>query len=103
MRDPDSILHYFKKLVQFRHSCKTLVYGNYILLNTEDSLYGFIRSDEIARLLILLNFSDQQVPYIMQPLLVNPVKVLINNYSDVQINEKSLEMLPYQALIVDLS
>ncbi len=103
MRDPDSILHYFKKLALFRHSCKTLVYGNYIQLNTEDALYGFIRSDEKARLLILLNFSDQRVSYIMQPLLVNPIKVLINNYSDVRINEKNLEMLPYQALIVDLS
>ena len=102
MRDPDSILHYFKKLILFRNLCKTLVYGNYILLNTEDSLFGFIRSDEKARLLILLNFSDQRVSYIMQPLLVNPIKVLINNYSDVKINEKNLELSPYQALIIDL-
>ena len=57
--DPESILHFYKKMLQFRRGNKTLVYGDYQdLLPNHPKLYVYTRIMGTERFLIVLNMSD---------------------------------------------
>ena len=59
-----SILNYFRRITAIRKKYKTLVYGDYELLDPKhEQIYAYIRSQEDERFLILLNFSGETVYY----------------------------------------
>ncbi len=63
--DPDSIFHYYRRLLALRKKHLTLVYGEYEQLDGgSDWLYAYRRWDEEATFLVFLNFSgkEQSVP-----------------------------------------
>lgn len=59
--DPDSILHYYRQLIRFRKTHKTLVYGETAVLRdaADTPIYAFRRWDEKAEFLVVLNFGDE--------------------------------------------
>ncbi len=60
--DPNSILNFYRKMISYRKTHKTLVYGDYECINPEDKqLYFYERWDEDHKFLIALNMSDHEV------------------------------------------
>ncbi len=58
--DPESILNYTRKLIVFRKSHPALVYGNYEpVLEDHPQIYGYWRTLDQERILVLLNFSSR--------------------------------------------
>ena len=58
--DPNSILHYYRKMIAFRKAHLTLVHGDFEdLLPEHPQLYCYRRWDEEASFLMVHNFSDQ--------------------------------------------
>lgn len=60
--DTKSILSFYKTLIKLRKDYKTLVYGSYKpLLEEHQQVMAYIREDEHAKLLVILNMSEQMV------------------------------------------
>lgn len=60
--DAYSVLNYFRKLVALRKANKTLIYGQYDLIDSENpAVYGYTRKDKDGYFLVLLNFTKETV------------------------------------------
>jgi oligo-1,6-glucosidase len=59
--DPDSVFHYYQRLINLRHIRPVMAYGVYdIILADHPQIYAFTRTFERERLLVILNFSGEQ-------------------------------------------
>ncbi len=102
-KDPQSILSYYKKMIALRKQNKTLVYGQYQLVDKNNpKVYAYTRKLDKRQLLVVLNFSkDKAVCQIPKDLSIGG-KVLINNYSNLSIAAGAISLQPYQAVIVEI-
>jgi oligo-1,6-glucosidase len=105
LADPDSIFHYYQKLIQLRKEKSVIVYGAYdLLLEDHEQVYAFTRTFEGNRLLVILNFSAGN-PVFMLPSNVQFSKkeLLISNYTvDPSEQLERLTLRPYEARVYDL-
>ncbi|TRX24087.1 alpha-glucosidase [Flavobacterium franklandianum] len=98
-KDPNSNLNYFRKMTKLRKSNLALVYGKYTLLDVENpNVYSYTREFEGKKLLVMLNFTSKKATANIGINTAN-AKVLINNYPTVS---KSLELRPYEAVVLEL-
>ena len=100
-KDPDSILHYFRKMVRVRKSNPILLYGNYHLLDKEhDKIYAYTRTLGDERFLILLNFSVDHLEYKVPGTFRHDEEILINNYATCEQYADKVHLQPYQAIVM---
>ncbi len=93
-RNSESILNFYRKMVQFRKDNPTLVYGEYeSIQNNHQHIYAYRRWDDVNEFLVVLNFSDQVVDF--DPIITG-LELLIYNYSDAI---EDLLMRPWEAKI----
>lgn len=98
-KDPNSVLNYFRKMVNLRKSNPALIYGKYTLVDKDNpNIYAYTRELDGKKLLILLNFSNKTATVNLDYDIVN-AKVLIGNYTDITL-DKNLK--PYEAIILEL-
>lgn len=100
LADPDSIFHYYQKLIQLRRENPVIVYGSYdLILESHEEIYAFTRTLEEDRLLVILNFSrNSPVFHLPDSISFVSTELLINNYEvnpDKDIHEITLR--PYEA------
>ncbi len=80
--DQNSVLNYFRKMVQLRKKELTLVYGKYTLLDANnESVYAYTRELNGRKLLVLLNFKPTTAKTDLTGIDLSKAKVLINNYA----------------------
>lgn len=97
--DPESVLNYFRKLVQLRKQHPTLIYGEYQLLDAlNSSVYSYTRKDENGYYLISLNFTDKEAKSELD-LNLNHAEVIISNDENYS-NDFALK--PFQAVVKKL-
>jgi oligo-1,6-glucosidase len=102
-KDPNSVLNHFRKMVKLRNENKILVYGAYQLLDeANNEVYAFTRTQNGKRMLVLLNFTDHDSNVQLSE--AKAIKeIQINNYKDLTINDDTVSLKPYQAVIVSLN
>jgi oligo-1,6-glucosidase len=105
LADPNSIFYYYQKLIQLRKNNPIIVYGSYdLILDDHEQIYGFTRTLEDDRLLVILNFT-QDAPVFRLPASIqfSTVKLLIANY-EVDPAEKihSFTLQPFEARVYQL-
>lgn len=94
----DSILNYYRSMLQFRKDHKTLVYGDYeSLQNEHPKIFAYRRWDEEGAFLILLNFSDHDQQFEAS---FENLELLINNYKG---DDSSLNLRPWEAKVFAVS
>jgi oligo-1,6-glucosidase len=60
--DPDSVFHYYRKLIALRHELPVVALGDFTMLLEQDpKIYAFTRSLDDVTLLVLGNFSSEEV------------------------------------------
>ena len=60
--DPDSVLSFYRQLIDLRHESPAVVYGEFtMLLPTDERVYAFTRTHEGTELLVLANFTRETV------------------------------------------
>ena len=60
--DPDSVYHYYRRLIELRHTEPAVVDGDFtMLLHADERLYAFTRRLGGTELLVIGNFSDHKV------------------------------------------
>ncbi|KAK8895690.1 hypothetical protein M9Y10_013574 [Tritrichomonas musculus] len=99
LKDPDSIFHYYQKLIQLRHQYEIIVYGTYDEFFHEDPhLFVYTRTLGNQKLFVALNFS-KETPKLLIPegLDLSNAKLLISNYENTDSVPSSLR--PYEAVV----
>lgn len=101
-KNPASVLNHFKNMVQLRKENPVLIYGAYAqLLPKHSKVYAYTREWEGKKILIVLNFSENETAIELNEL-ASAEKTMINNYDSIKKDDKSLSLLPYQAVIFSL-
>ena len=95
IRDENSVLHYYKRLIALRHEKPVIVYGDYHMLLKEDpDVFAYERTLDGVRLTVICNFADHEVGC---PLLSNDAEILISNYQDRAQNV----LRPFEAVVYE--
>ncbi|MBE5974814.1 MAG: alpha-glucosidase [Paenibacillaceae bacterium] len=99
--DPDSVFHFYKKLIALRKNEEykdTLVYGQLTPVYLEmERLMAYYRSGEHERILVIGNFKmEEQEVDLEEPYR----KLLLNNYETVREDGKKLFLKGYQVLVL---
>ena len=99
MARPDSVFHYYQKLIALRKTYPVIVYGSYELLLPEDeNLFVYQRQLEDTCLYVVCNFSAcEQVLAIPEEFLT--AALLIANYEDRAVS-KVMSLRPYESFVL---
>ena len=102
IHDEDSVFSYYKKLIALRKNpeyAEAVVYGEVVpYLEDTHNLMAYYRKGD-KDLLVIGNFQREEQAIVLPSACK---KVLLNNYPDVQMNDTSLILHSYQALILEL-
>ena len=94
IRDPDSVLHYYRALLALRRERDVLRYGDFsLLLQEHPRVFAYARTFEGQQIRIYCNFTDRDAPL---PEAFCKEKVLLTNVNC----EKTDVLLPYEAAVV---
>ncbi|EGR0391615.1 alpha-glucosidase [Vibrio vulnificus] len=98
LADSDSIFYHYQKLIELRKQHPAIVYGDFTPLFAEhDSMFAYVRSHQYEQLLVINNFSDQDVSLELPDNLQNKeVNCLIYNYDLLDTLGVTLSLKPYQ-------
>ena len=95
LSDPNSIFHYYKKLIQLRKTYDVFRSGAFTLLCPEDEkIFAYTRDSEEEHILVVCNFTDETLTYDV-PSNFWETEMLINNYV-----EESPKLRPYESVIL---
>lgn len=60
-RDPHSVFHHYRRLIELRHGLDVVVHGDYrLLLPDDERVFAYVRAAGTARLLVVANLSDDE-------------------------------------------
>lgn len=94
LRDPDSVLHYYRALLALRRERDVLRYGDFsLLLHEHPQVFAYARTFEGQQIRIYCNFTDRDA---LLPEALCKEKVLLTNVN----YEKTDVLLPYEAAVV---
>ncbi len=103
LEDQTSVFHYYRKLIQLRHSMDVMVDGVYDLVLKEDpDIYAYTRTLRDEKLLVLCNFTEKTVsiPEEIKAMLKHSQSVIIQNYPDPDPNRlRAYEAVVYRIKI----
>jgi oligo-1,6-glucosidase len=102
LADPDSVIHYYKKLIQLRKENPIMVYGTYdLILDDHEEIYAFTRTLNDERLLVVLNFSENTPEFnLPENITYAASDLLISNYTvDSSDDIHKLTLRPYEARV----
>ena len=97
--NPESVYHYYRKLIDLRKEQLVLVYGDFLDLDPEhEKVFAYTRTLGTEKALVLLNFSDLETSYVLADELIIEEK-WIGNYEGDAFNTK---LRPWEAAIYRL-
>lgn len=98
LKNPDSILNYYKKIIKLRNNPK---YFDSLILSKVDfkdlenkKILSYYRKN----LFILVNYSEFEYDYFIDS---NEYNIILNNYDSINIRDKVIKLLPYQAIVLE--
>ncbi|KZT55102.1 glycoside hydrolase family 13 protein [Calocera cornea HHB12733] len=106
--DPDSVFHFWRKMLNLRKESPILVYGSFEdmeLSGAERAVFAYIRKLEDKALFVAVNFTEQDVPLDLSASPVDLDKlgtVLLSNYEGTTL-DRLTGLKPYQAVICEIS
>lgn len=98
LKDPDSIFHYYQKLIEIRKKYKVINHGSFErLFKNEKNIYAFRRKYNNREALVINNLSKKKVEVKIEN--IAEYKVIISNYKDGIIIDE-LKLRPYESLVL---
>ncbi|MFV8828610.1 glycoside hydrolase family 13 protein [Alkalihalobacterium sp. APHAB7] len=94
MEDPNSIFHFYRKLIQLRKQHEVVVYGSYhLLLEDHPAVFAYKRTLGHQELYVVCNFYGEPATVDLDK--VSGGQLLIRNYKETETNE----LRPYEARV----
>ncbi len=106
LADPDSVFHYYQKLIRLRKQWAAVVYGRYdLILEDHPEIYAFTRTLDAERLLVVLNFSTATpVFHLPADIPFTSHELLLGNYpTDPTPTPQEFTLRPYEARVYRLT
>jgi len=101
--DENSIFYTYQKLISLRKNSpysETIIYGDYLLLlEKNEEVFAYIRSDKQNKLLVIANFYDQETVISLN---YQIKKIILANYDSVSMDLRNLTLRPYEAIVYEL-
>ncbi|MBT2282569.1 alpha-glucosidase [Paenibacillus polymyxa] len=95
LNNPESIFHYYRKLIQLRKDHGVIVYGDYELIFPENpDVFAYTRTLNGTTILVVCNFQGYTTELPLQEQLTGSHRLLIANYTG-QLSKS--ELRPYEA------
>ncbi|MCC0829003.1 alpha-glucosidase [Staphylococcus capitis] len=99
IHDPQSILQFYKDLIQLKKSDEIYTYGQFNLVDEDNpNLFAYTRTLNNKKVLVVGNLTDQvsklNVPYLIE----NEQQVMLHNYSSHVIDFDKIQ--PYEAFVI---
>ena len=100
-KDPDSILHYYRKLIKFRKENDIVKYGQYVEnYHDRDDLYVYSKHYKDQRMLVVLSFSDRKMMFkAPEGFDITDAEIAMCNYNDPKNNGNGCILNPYEARV----
>ncbi|MEK3702750.1 alpha-glucosidase [Paenibacillus sp. FSL R7-0198] len=95
LNNPESIFHYYRKLIQLRKDHEVIVYGDYELIFPENpDVFAYTRTLNGTTILVVCNFQGYTTELPLQEQLTESNQLLISNYTS-ELSDSKLR--PYEA------
>src|SRR5690625_574942 len=100
LADEDSVLNFYKKMVQLRKKYDLFVYGTYELIEKDhDKVYAYTRKLDNHGALVVCNlFAEETTISISDSILEKQPTIKLTNYEDASI-EKEMTLQPYETRV----
>lgn len=99
-REPDSVLHFYQKLLAFRKEHETFVEGSFDLVAANDpDIFAYVRQDGRGSFLVLVNLSDKARSLTMKQALLNKEYQYVFGNGERKKLTKKMYFEPYEALV----
>lgn len=102
LNDENSVLSFYKELVQLRKSKKyseAIVYGDFIpALKKYDNVIAFYRKGTNKNLMVIINYQNKKQMISLE----ENYKVLVNNYEYIESDNNKLMLEPYQGIVIEV-
>lgn len=99
VNDPDSIYHFYKKMIQMRKTTPVLIYGHYELIADEhETVYAYLRAYEGVEYVVMVNmFNSSTVLDLSEELELGELK--LSNYTVTDELNPVVKLRPYEARV----
>ncbi|PRY83158.1 glycoside hydrolase family 13 protein [Alkalibacterium olivapovliticus] len=99
VNDPDSIYHFYKKMIQMRKTTPVLIYGHYELIADEhETVYAYLRAYEGVEYVVMVNmFNSSTVLDLSKELDLGELK--LSNYTVTDELNPVIKLRPYEARV----
>jgi alpha-glucosidase len=104
-RDENSILNFYKKMIQLKKEETVFTYGIYdLLLENDKQIYAYTRTGEDRSMVVITNLSTKNAVCDLDKLEVSSSNLLLNNYEvDSHDESNKLTLKPYEARVYRLN
>lgn len=103
LEDQNSIFFTYKKLIELRKNspyADTIKFGEFeLLLEDDEQIFSYIRSDEQNRLLLVANFTKEIVDVTIDEAIVD---VIMSNYDNPPTDLTNIKLRPYEAIVYEI-
>ena len=98
--DENSILNYYKKMIQLRKNTPALIYGDYQDLRPDcNNIWLYSREYEEKKILVMNNFTDENQAFEADFLINTKELVLANIEVKNEISNQRYELKPYESRV----
>lgn len=103
-KDPNSVLNYYKKLIQLRKVDKSFVYGTYKdYYRNSNKIWAYLRESEYGKLFVVCNFANKNVSFTPpKEISKQDFTLLTGNYDDCCEIPQKTKLRPYEAVVYKL-
>lgn len=98
--DQNSILHYYKTMIQLKKQYDVFTYGTYDLVNADDArVYAYTRTLGQKKAFVIANLTESEVEF-QSPMFVSHGSLVLRNYKgDRDPSDTELKLYPYEARV----
>ena len=97
--NPDTVFHYFKRLIALRKQYEVIPYGTYrLIMENDPQIFAYTRTLEDERLLVVCNYSNEDAAFEL-PAEFEDAQCLITNLGRGKITEKMV-LKPYECFVL---
>ena len=99
--DPNSILHYYRKLLKFRKENEIVRYGDFRLMKTERKLFAYIRRYEGQKMLVVCSFAEEELNFRLpqSEFDIEKAELVLSNYDFNQVVHNGFFTRPYETRV----
>ena len=98
--DPQSILHFYKQMIQLRKQHECLIYGDFKLhLEDDQHIFAYSRNDGKQTALIINNFSREEQAVELPDFAGKEMEMILSNYEKEDRQSNPFLLSPYETVV----